>query len=353
MNESPHIRSIAGRLVGPGRPAFVIAEAGVNHDGDISKARQLIDAASAGGADAVKFQVFCAPDLVTANAPTATYQREHAGAHAQREMLAALELDDSALRQVSDHAHAQGIVFLATPFSVRDVPRLTKLDVPAIKIASTDLTHDPLLAAAVDAGLPLIISTGAATREEIARTVEWLRRRGAMDRVILLHCVSAYPTPVEAANLRAVNSLGREFHLPAGFSDHTLSVHTGAWAVCAGACVLEKHLTLDRDAPGPDHAMSLDPALFAEYVREVRSAEAALGTGQLGMQDIEAEVRAVARRSVVAARSIARGTVITADMLTLKRPAGGIDPQRLGELVGRIARMDIQSDTVLTWGLVK
>lgn len=344
---------IGTQLIGAAGRTFIIAEAGVNHNGDINKALQLVDAAADVGADAVKFQVFQARDLVTADARTAAYQRERTGDQSQQAMLSRLELDDTALRLLKNRAVARGITFLATPFSVNDLSRLVVLDVAAIKIASTDLTNTGLLAAAVSADKPMIVSTGAATEMEIRLAVEWFRACGAASRLLLLHCVSAYPTPVEAANLAAMRTLSDVSGVPVGFSDHTASTQIGAWAVCAGASILEKHLTLNRGLPGPDHAMSLDPPLFAEYVREVRVAEAALGRGTLGMQSIEKEVRDVARRSVVAARSIARGTVVSADMLTLKRPGNGIGPERMSDLVGRVACTDIPSDTLLAWNMVQ
>lgn len=355
ISNGQHVPSvtIGEQIIGTGRRTLIIAEAGVNHDGDIDKALQLVDAAAAVGADAVKFQVFRAQELVTADARTAAYQHERTGDSVQQAMLSKLELDDGALQRLKGHAESNGMVFLATPFSESDVVRLAALDVAAIKIASTDLTNTALLTAAIKANKPLMVSTGAATAVEIENTLSWLRGHGAMDRLILLHCISAYPTPIEVANLGAIRELAKLSGVPVGFSDHTVSTHIGAWAVCAGSRVLEKHLTLDRHATGPDHAMSLDPMQFAEYIHEVRFAESALGSGALGMQDIEAEVRMVSRRSVVAARNIGRGSLVTADMLTLKRPGGGIDPERMGELLGKTACADIPRDTVLSWNQVR
>lgn len=344
---------VGNRVVGAGHPVLIVAEAGVNHDGDVKNALNLVDAAAASGADAVKFQVFSAKALVTAHARTADYQRRSTGEATQQAMLERLELDDAALRRLRDHATARGLLFLATPFGLQDVRRLTALNIPAIKIASTDLVNTLLLRAAVDTGRPMIVSTGAATESEIHEACRRLRESGAADRLILMHCVSAYPTPIEAANLAALRTLARLGGVPVGFSDHTTCTKIGAWAACAGACVLEKHLTLDRAAAGPDHAASLDPSMFAEYVRAVRRAESALGRGSLGMQPIEADVRAAARRSVVAARTIARGSLLTADMLAVKRPGGGIAPDQLTELVGRVARADIPTDAVLSWSMVQ
>jgi N-acetylneuraminate synthase/N,N'-diacetyllegionaminate synthase len=236
---------------------------------------------------------------------------------------------------------------------VNDVERLLALDVRAIKIASTDLDNVPLLRKAADTGLPLIVSTGASTAEEITECVERLGTWGAGDRLALLHCVSRYPAPLEAANLRAIAVLRERFGVPCGFSDHTISTRIGAWAVAAGACLLEKHFTLDRDTPGPDHSMSLDAEGLTAYVCGVREIEVALGGGAVGMTAPEGEVRAIARRSIVAARPIRAGTVLSADLLTVKRPAGGIPPTELEALVGRHILVDVGADTTLKWDMIQ
>lgn len=334
--------------VGAGEPVRIIAEAGVNHDGVVDHALRLVDAAARAGADLVKFQVFRADELATATAEVAGYQRR-AGAVPQREMLRRLELTDDELARVRDHCARREIGFLATPFSPPDVQRLRRLEVPAIKIASTDVNNVPLLREAAATGLPLIVSTGASIYDEIAACVARLRQWGSGERLVLLHCVSGYPAPLEAANLRAIRALRQEFSVPCGFSDHTRSTAIAGWAVATGACALEKHFTLDRGAAGPDHAMSLNPAELAAYIQAAREAEAALGTGRIGMTELESEVRAVARKSVVAARPIAAGTALTTEMLTVKRPGGGIPPEAFDAILGRRAKRDIPGDTVLMW----
>jgi N,N'-diacetyllegionaminate synthase len=344
---------IGPHAVGPGRRVLVVAEVGVNHDGSMERALSLVDAAIQAGADAVKFQMFRADELVTAAAPTAAYQQEACGATSQREMLTKLELAFESFAHLRDYCDRKDVLYFATPFSVADVGRLVKLSVPALKIASTDLTNPVLLQAAVDTGLPMIVSTGASSGEEIRSNISRLLASGATGRLVLLHCVSCYPTPLHAANLRAVAALGRASGVPCGFSDHTTSTQTGAWAVCAGACLLEKHLTLDRGASGPDHAMSLDPESFRIYVENVRLAETALGTGELGMSELERPVREVAGRSVVSRCDITRGTVLNAGCLDVKRPGGGIEPGRLDELLGRRAVLDIPADTVLSWEMIE
>lgn len=344
--------SIGTRAVGDNEPVLIIAEAGVNHDGDREKALRLVDAAADAGADVVKFQMFRADELVTATADAAAYQKT-SGVSSQREMLRRLELSDADFQAIAERCHARGIEFLATPFSPSDIDRLVRLGVRALKIASTDLNNPPLLRRAVETGLPLIVSTGAATADEITACVERLRRWRAGPRLILLHCVSGYPTPLAAANLRAIANLRRLGAVPCGFSDHTESTEIAGWAVAAGAAVLEKHFTLDPAAAGPDHAMSLAPDELATYVRTARLAETALGRGTLGLAELERDVRAVARKSVVAAVPIAAGTVLAPEMLTIKRPGGGIPPDQLDALPGRRALCDIAADTVLTWELVR
>ena len=345
--------SIGRHRIGPGEPTFIIAEAGVNHDGDLDKALRLVDAAAEAGADAVKFQMFSAAELVTADAATADYQRKASGEISQQAMLRRLELPIEAFETIKAHCAARSILFLATPFGLAEVLQLVTLGAEALKIASTDLTNSPLLTAAADTNLPIILSTGASTADEIRAAVAHLDNCRARSRLILLHCVSCYPTPVESLNLRRVRTLQETFRVPAGLSDHSTATHTGAWAVAAGACVLEKHLTLDRGAAGPDHAMSLDPAQLAEYIGSASAAERACGNSALGFDDCESPVRTVAARSVVAAVDILAGTRLTDAMLTLKRPGTGIPAVALPDLRGHTAGTDIPRDTILSWEMIR
>ncbi len=345
--------TIGRHRIGPGGSAFVVAEAGVNHNGDVTAALRLVDLAADAGADAVKFQMFRAEELVTASAPTAEYQQQRCGQSSQRAMLAELELSQADFVKIRERCDARSILFLATPFSEGDVARLCELGVEAMKIASTDLTNTVLLDAAAATGVPMILSTGASTADEIRASVDHLRRQGMARRLVLLHCVSCYPTPVSALNLRAIASLRDGFRIPCGLSDHSLSTKAGGWAVSAGACVLEKHFTLDPTARGPDHAMSLDATRLGEYIATVREAEKALGRGELGMTEIERDVRKVARKSVVSARVISAGTRITAEMLTLKRPGSGIPAGEFSRIVGRETAIDIAKDTILSWEMVR
>ncbi|MBI1826416.1 MAG: N-acetylneuraminate synthase family protein [Planctomycetes bacterium] len=344
---------LGNRIIGENQPVFVIAEAGVNHDGSVEEAFRLVDAAVDAKADAVKFQVFQACDLTTPSTPTAKYQSSSAeGAKSQRALLSRLELSIADFDRLKKKCDERKIIFLATPFGTEELDIVVRLGVPAIKIASTDLTNTILLAAAARTGLPLILSTGASTREEICSAAKLLRDKEAHERTTFLHCVSAYPTPIDSLNLRAIRKIQALTERPTGLSDHSTSIDSGAWAVAAGAFVIEKHLTMDRGASGPDHAMSLSPHEFTEYVAKIREVERALGTGEVGFQPLEADVRAVARRSVVANRSISRGEKITSDAITLKRPGTGIPPKDFQQVIGRTANRDIVSDAVLSWEMI-
>ncbi|MCK6455761.1 MAG: N-acetylneuraminate synthase family protein [Phycisphaerae bacterium] len=352
-SRAPRPVEMCGRRIGPGEPVWIIAEAGVNHDGRLDDARRLIDAARAAGADAVKFQFFRADRLVARSAPTCAYQRAHdRDATSQRDMLARLQLDDSQLRQLMEHAASTGIELLATPFGDDDVRILADLGVRVLKIASTDLVNAPLIDAAIVTGLPMVVSCGAAEIGEIDRAVCQMRRAGAADRLILLHCISRYPTPLTECNLAAIADLSRRAGVPVGFSDHTRESFTGALAVSAGATVLEKHLTLDRTAVGPDHFFSLEPRDLADYVAIARQAAAALGTGRIALCEGQREVRRVARGRLIAARPIRPDVPLTPDDLVVRRAEDGIDVAEYAAVIGRRTRMPVRPETPLTWAML-
>ena len=336
---------IGGATVGDDCDVFVIAEAGVNHNGDVGRALEMVEAGVDAGANAVKFQMFTAESLTTKDVETASYQADRIQTASQREMLSRLELTDGQFERIAERCRARGAIFLATPFSVADLERLLRLEVAAIKIASTDLVDFALLDRSAAAGPPMIASTGAADGDEIARAVERLRGWSAVDRLVLMHCVSCYPTPLEAANLGAIGTIRARFGTLVGYSDHTMSTETGGWAVCAGACVLEKHFTLDHKSAGPDHAMSLEPPELREYIQRARAARQAMGTGSLEAQHIEREVRRLARKRIVAARDIVPGDVIDHASITAKRAGAGIMPTEASLLLGRRAAVPIPADT--------
>jgi sialic acid synthase SpsE len=345
---------IGRRPVGANHDVYIIAEAGVNHNGDASRAHALIDAAKQAGADAVKFQVFSADRLVQADAPTCTYQKASGtAAHGQRELLRKLELTAQCIADLKSYADRIGIDFLATPFGIEEVQQLNELRVSAIKIASTDLVNTPLLLAAADTQRAIILSTGASLLPEIDTAVGLIRDRQTEQRLILLHCVSAYPTLPTQARLRCVNTLARRFGVPTGFSDHTPDDNFSSLAVAAGAVVLEKHLTLDQSALGPDHFFSLMPDQLARYVKCARDARASLGDGQLTVAPEEIEVRKLARGSLTARCAIHAGQEITPALLTVRRPSGGIEPQRWDDVLGRRAKTEIPADAPLAWSMLQ
>jgi N,N'-diacetyllegionaminate synthase len=336
--------NIAGRQVGHAHPPYIIAEIGVNHDGSTERAIELAIAAADAGADAVKFQLFSATGLMSANARLAAYQKA-AGERDPVAMLARLELASDALAAAADAARRRGAHAIVSVFNLELVAEAERVGWDAYKTASPDIINRPLLLALAGTGKPLICSTGAAERGEIARALAWLRRFGT--RLAILQCVSSYPARPQDACLRAIADLSRLHPGPVGYSDHTPGTHSGALAVAAGACILEKHFTYDRAAPGPDHAASLDPAGFAEYVRLARDAWEMLGDPRKRVLACEADVRNVSRQSVVAVRDLAAGHTLTRADLTLKRPGGGIEPSKLDDLAGLRLRNAVGGDTVL------
>jgi N,N'-diacetyllegionaminate synthase len=332
---------IAGRLVGRAQPVYVVAEAGVNHDGRLDRALALIDAAADAGADAVKFQVFDADLLVARGTAKALYQAAADGAgETQDAMLRRLQLDRHAFARVAAHAAERGICFLASPFDEASVDLLVELGVPAIKIASPDLVNPSLLRKAASTALPLIVSTGMADLDETRAAVATARMAGA-EHLVILHCVSAYPARAGDSNLAAMRTLADELHVPVGFSDHTLGTAVAVAAAALGAAMIEKHLTLDRTAPGPDHAASLEPMELAELVRACRDAAAAVGDGVKRPVPAELENLPVVRRSVAAAADLVAGSVLTRSALVALRPGTGIPAALLDELVGRALARDV------------
>jgi N-acetylneuraminate synthase len=329
---------------------FVIAEAGVNHNGDLGLAMQLCDAALAAGADAVKFQTFRAEDLVVPGAPTAQYQARQTGEQDQFAMLRQLELSIEQHRALKAHCDAIGIEFFSTPFSLAAVDQLVALGVRRIKMPSGELTYRALIEHAAATRLPLLVSTGMATLEEAREALQWISAaRGGLEGVTLLHCTSAYPASDDALNLRALATMARELGVAIGYSDHSLGIEAALAAVAVGATVIEKHLTLDRTLAGPDHAASLELAEFGRMVRGIRRVSAMLGDGVKAPRPEEQDAARVARRSIVAAVDIPAGARVEASMLACRRPATGIAPRDWDQVVGSIAVQAIPAGSLLTW----
>lgn len=338
------------RAVSNSEPVLVIAEIGVNHDGDVYKALELVRTAARCGADAVKLQIFTPEKLAHASAPLVSYQQRGSESAGQREMLESLCLDADGLFRVVNAIREEGLTPLATPFSPEDVDTVAELKLPAVKIASPDLVNRVLLERCLALGKPLIVSTGAATLTEIDEAVAFLR--GRMRPLALLHCVSSYPASLHDAHLRWIGELAGRYGLITGYSDHTTAVSTGGYAVLAGARVIEKHITLDRKAPGPDHAASADPEEFAEYVHMIRQAERLYGRTGRRVLDCEREVRQAARQSLVLKRDLRAGEALTADAVTVQRPGVGISPVDMAQALGRAMKQPAAAGTLLQWDML-
>lgn len=328
---------------------FVIAEAGVNHNGSLALALELVTAAKACGADAVKFQTFSADRLVTRTAAKAPYQRSAVpGDDTQHAMLESLELGIDDFRRIRRHCLDAGIEFLSSPFDEGAADLLGALGVRAFKIPSGEITNLPFLRHVGARGKAVILSTGMAWLGEVETAVRTLQAAGATD-LTLLHCVSEYPAPYEQVNLRAMRTLAEAFGLPVGYSDHTPGSEIAVAAVALGACVIEKHFTLDTGMPGPDHRASLDPRAFEEMVTSIRRVERAIGDGRKRPAPCEVANRPIVRKSIVAARDLPAGTRLAAPDLAAKRPGTGIAPSAWDEVVGRHLTRDVRTDERIDW----
>jgi len=342
---------IGDRSVGDNEPCFIVAEAGANHNRDLSMGKELIDVAARAGADAVKFQTYSAETLYSKKTPRFTYL-ERLTSKETWNLIKEIELPREWQAELAAHAAARGIAFFSSPFDYRAVDELDALGVPAFKIASFEIVDLPLIRYAAAKRRPMIISTGLATYEDVQDALEACWAAGNRD-VVLLQCASLYPAPPARMNLRAIATLRQAFGVPVGLSDHTLGIHVASAAVGLGACVVEKHFTLSRSLPGPDHPFAVEPAELAEMVRQIREVEAALGDGRkLGPAPDEEEMHQKARRSLIAARRIPKGTRIERDMIAIKRPGFGIRPKFVDLVLGRVAKVDVDEDTVLTWEML-
>jgi len=340
---------IGERHIGGEAPPYLVAEAGVNHNGDLELALALVDAAADAGADAVKFQTFHADELASDDAPVAGYQRRAGGGESQREMLRSLELPGEAFAALAERARERDIEFLSTPFDLASVELLAGLGVRAMKVGSGDLTNLVLLHAIAGHRVPVILSTGMATLEEIDAAIAALTGWG-VDALAILQCTSAYPAPIEDVNLRAIPLLRDRYGVPVGFSDHTLGINAAIAAAGLGAAIVEKHMTLDRSMPGPDHAASLEPGEMRQLANALAEVARALGDGRKEPRASEEDVRRVARRSLVARRRLEAGSVVKEGDLDARRPADGISPLRLTEVIGRRLRTPLEAGARLAPG---
>lgn len=339
--------SVGARRVGHGEPCFIVAEAGVNHNGSFEIARELIDVAVEAGCDAVKFQTFKTEKVCSPSAPKATYQKQTTKAEeSQLDMVRKLELPFEAFRELHRHCIDKGIIFLSTPFDYESADFLAELPVPAFKIPSGEITNLFFLEHVARKGCPLIVSTGMATIDEVSVAVEVIRATGN-PQMVLLQCVSNYPASPSSMNLRVMQTLEEAFGVVVGLSDHTVGTEIAFAAVALGACIIEKHFTLSHELPGPDHLASMEPKELVSLVKGIRNIEAAMGNGVKRPAAEELNTADVSRRSLVAARFIPAGTAITVDMLEILRPGTGLPPAMRPYVVGRSARHDIEPGTIL------
>jgi N,N'-diacetyllegionaminate synthase len=326
---------------------FIIAEAGVNHNGDIQTAKELIDVAAAAEADAVKFQTFKADTLVCRQAPKAAYQMETTSAEeSQFDMLKKLELTPDMHRELIDYCHEKNIMFLSTPFDLDSLHYLVDCGLAVIKIPSGEITNYPLIREAGRSGKRIILSSGMSTIDEVREAVAVLKENGSTD-ITVLHCNTEYPTPFSDVNLRAMQTIKEETGVSVGYSDHTPGIEAAVAAAALGATVIEKHFTLDRNMKGPDHKASLEPNELTEMVRAVRHIEQALGDGEKKPSASEKKNMAVARKSLVAKCLIKGGEMFTEENLTAKRPGTGLSPMLWNQVIGQKAKRDFAADEMI------
>ena len=328
---------------------LIIAEAGVNHNGDLALARQLIDVAAVAGADLVKFQTFTADRLATRTAQKADYQnRTTTSTESQHEMLSRLELTDAMHHELIAHCATRKIGFFSTGFDIESVDLLVRHGQNHFKIPSGEITNLPYLRHIAHLGKSVILSTGMANLGEIEAAIDALEAAGTPRAMLtVLHCTTEYPTPMAEVNLRAMLSIHAAFGVAVGYSDHTQGIEVAIAAVAMGATVIEKHFTLDRNLPGPDHKASLEPAELNAMVAAIRNIEVALGDGIKRPSPSEARNRPVVRKSLVASRAITSGALFTAENITAKRPATGISPMRWDEVMGKTALRDFGPDELI------
>ncbi|MFH1562471.1 MAG: N-acetylneuraminate synthase [Nitrospirota bacterium] len=336
---------IGNRLVGEGEPCFVIAEAGSNHNRDFNQALKLIDVAVEAEADAVKFQTYSAEKLYSRKTPGKE------GKESILDLIKRIEMPREWHKDLADYCAEKEIIFLSTPFDLQAVDELEEVGILAYKIASFEITHLPLLEYAAKTGKPIILSTGMANLADIETALEVIYKQGN-ENVILLHCVVNYPARYEDLNLRAMETMRQAFQLPVGFSDHTLEITSDIAAVALGACVIEKHFTLDRKLSGPDHPFALEPDELKAMVQSIRDTEKALGSPVKRQTKAEEEIFQSGRRGLVAACPIPEGTIITKEMIEVKRPGYGIPTKLMDVVIGREAKKDIEEDDILTWEMV-
>ncbi|MCL2687827.1 MAG: N-acetylneuraminate synthase [Methanobrevibacter sp.] len=332
--------------IGDNEKIFIIAEIGVNHNGDVNLAKKMIKEAAKAGAGAVKFQTFIAEDMLTKDTKKAKYQEKNSKGSSQIEMIKELELSEDDFFELSQYAEEKNVLFLSSPFDTKSVDLLDKLDISGFKIGSGELNNFELIEHIESKGKPIIISTGMSTLEEIQETFDFINNK---DKLIILHCITGYPSNYEDANLKFISTLKREFKVPIGFSDHSPGIELAIASVGLGVCLIEKHFTLDKTLPGPDQGASLNPNEFKAMVDAIRNVEIGMGTGERTLCESELEIKKVARKSIVANVDIPKDSILNSHMLTIKRPGTGIEPKHLKSLLGRKTKVDIKKDDLIEY----
>ncbi len=332
-------------------PVVIIAEAGVNHNGDINLAKKLIDEAKNCGCDIVKFQTYDADKLLIKTAKKPEYQiRNTSSSETQYEMLKRLQLDYTDFSDLQDYAKEVGIVFLSTPYDFASVDYLNSIEIAAFKLASIEIVNHPLIEYTLKKNRPLILSTAMSTLQEIDDVYNLVKKHNALDRLILMQCTFNYPTQLDEVNLRVIPELRDRYNIPIGFSDHTSNTIISSSAVALGASIIETHFTLDKSLPGPDHPASLDPSEMKFFVSNIRNVEQAMGDKNKGPTPSEEPSRTISRKSIVARRRISKGMTILREFLTEKRPGSGLFPTyaNFDLICGRKAQRDIEKDELIT-----
>lgn len=326
---------------------YIIAEAGDNHNGDFNTALKLVDVAKRAGADCVKFQTFVTEEIISKYAEMAEYQKKNTGKEeSQFEMVKRLELSFDEFRKIKEYCDRVGIQFLSTPFDLKSVDFLNELGVPFFKIPSGEITNYPYLIKIAHTGKPVVMSTGMCEPDEILAAINVLEKNGSGE-ITLLHCNTEYPTPLKDVNLYAMRTMKKMFGKKVGYSDHTKGIEVPVAAVALGACVIEKHFTLDKNMPGPDHKASLEPDELGRMVKNIRNIEIALGDGVKRVSESERKNIATARKSIVARRNIQEGEILTEENLAVKRPGTGINPMQWMEVLGTRAVRDFKEDELI------
>jgi N-acetylneuraminate synthase len=344
--------TIGNKIVGENKPCFIIAEAGVNHNGELDLAKQLVNVAVDAGVDAVKFQTFKAEGVTTSSVGIAGYAKKNIGkGMKQINMIKNLELKCEEFRVLKEYCDKKEILFLSTPHSFDAIDFLDDL-VPAYKFGSGDLTNIPALQHAAKKGKPIILGTGMSTLEEVKSAIDAITSEGN-EEIIVLHCTTNYPCPVEEVNLNAMKTMGEELDCLVGYSDHTLGILVPIMAATLGAVVIEKHFTIDKSLPGPDHKASLEPNELKEMTKVIREVQKAMGNGIKKPTKEEEKIKKVVRKSIVAKVGLPMGKAITEQMLDIKRPGTGIEPEYWDKIIGKKARREIKKDEVLTWKMIE